>query len=124
MDGENYNDPDLLNVDVELFKFRILSRFFRLDRLIARLLNLIYGLRPNQLNDPMRPELILLREMENDEVYIANAYAGACIFLLNREELPRQDRRDLVQRFRTVIDLIDNLLAISSIEIVRLQQQP
>ena len=91
--------------------------------LMARLLNLIEKLQTDQLNDPMNPELVLLREFEKDEAYIVNVYLAACIFGLNRGQLQAQFIRDLKQRFITSIDLIDNLLEISLTEIVRLEQQ-
>ena len=123
MDGDNNNDPDLQNVRGESIRVRIQLRFFRQDRLMARLLTLINQLQPEQLNDPMRPELIFQREMEMDEDCIVNAYLAACMFVVNRRRLPEQDRIDFVQRFITGIDLIDNLFQMSLTEIERLEQQ-
>ena len=123
MDGGNNNDPDPLNVSPYAIQRRIMERFHLLYRIMARLRPMLGGLQPDQLGDPRRPELILLREMENDEVCIVNAYASACVFALNREQLGVQDRRDLVERFITVINNIDNLLQISQTEIARLEQQ-
>ena len=125
MDRNNINNPHHpLNVAVDGIKIRIIIRYRRLDRLMARLRPLIRRLQPDQLNDPMTPELILLREMERDEVYIVDVYGKACIFGLNRRQLHAQGRSaTIVQSFIGGIDLIDNLLQISLTEIVRLEQQ-
>ena len=124
MDGDNNNDPDPLNVNVEEIKNRIIARFFLLDGLMTeRLLPLIDELQPDQLYDPTTPELVLLREMEMDEVYILKSYLAACNFGLNRRQLHGLDSSDLVRRFRPVIDLIDYLLFISLTDIVRLEHK-
>ena len=119
----NDND-DPFDVSADAIRNRILQCLDRLEKMREqRLQPLIDRLSPQQRDDHKRAELRLGNEMDEIEMLTLKANSRAWDLKNNERLLDQQERRDVVKKLVTLVNMLDDFLRGLEADLDKLEQQ-